>query len=205
MLTHYRVGRASLREALRILEVDGLVAIRPGPGGGPVFAGVSSGSFGRKATLFFQVAGATFSELVQARLVLEPVMARLAAEGQDRAQLAELEASLTQAKAVQLADNRRYLQVSTDFHSLVTGMSGNRILDLTARGIKDVYTQRLREMAFPAEDRKKVLRDHEAIGRAIIRGEGARAERLMRTHMEAYARSVARLYPGLMNTTVGWG
>lgn len=54
MLRRYRVARASLREALRILEIHGLIRIKPGPGGGPVVAGVDSGDFGRMATLFFQ-------------------------------------------------------------------------------------------------------------------------------------------------------
>jgi GntR family transcriptional repressor for pyruvate dehydrogenase complex len=35
MLERFQVGRASLREALRILEVHGLISLRSGPGGGP--------------------------------------------------------------------------------------------------------------------------------------------------------------------------
>ena len=80
MLRRYQVARASLREALRILETHGLIRIKPGPGGGPVVSNVTSAAFGRMATLFFQVQGIRFGELVEARLILEQVMARLAAE-----------------------------------------------------------------------------------------------------------------------------
>src|SRR5215211_3941173 len=47
MLDRYRVGRASLREGLRILEIQGLITIKPGPGGGPMVATASSHDFGR--------------------------------------------------------------------------------------------------------------------------------------------------------------
>ncbi len=36
MLAHFGVGRGSLREGLRILEIHGLIKIKPGPQGGPV-------------------------------------------------------------------------------------------------------------------------------------------------------------------------
>jgi GntR family transcriptional repressor for pyruvate dehydrogenase complex len=35
MVRSFGVGRATIREALRLLEVQGLIAMRPGPGGGP--------------------------------------------------------------------------------------------------------------------------------------------------------------------------
>jgi len=47
MLDRYGVGRASLREALRILEIHGLIKIKPGPRGGPVVAEVTSSDLGR--------------------------------------------------------------------------------------------------------------------------------------------------------------
>jgi len=51
MLEEFQVGRASLREALRILETHGLITIKPGPGGGPVVSGVHGADFGRMATV----------------------------------------------------------------------------------------------------------------------------------------------------------
>src|SRR3954454_4479336 len=55
MLVRFGVSRASLREALRILETQGLISIKPGPGGGPSMGAVDSRDFARMATLFFQV------------------------------------------------------------------------------------------------------------------------------------------------------
>ena len=130
MLAEYGVGRGSLREALRVLEVNGLISVKAGPGGGPVVAGVDSHAFGSMATLYFQVGGMTFGELVEARLVMEPVMARLAAERRDPELIAELGRALSEAEAADLGDGAEYLSVSIDFHEIVAGMSGNRILNL---------------------------------------------------------------------------
>ena len=84
MLDRYGVGRASLREALRILEIHGLIKIKPGPRGGPVVAEVTSSDLGRSATFYFHAVGATFADLLGARLAIEPLMAGLAASQSHR-------------------------------------------------------------------------------------------------------------------------
>lgn len=50
LIERYQVGRASLREALHLLEIQGLIIIRPGPGGSPMVAQVDCSHFGRIAS-----------------------------------------------------------------------------------------------------------------------------------------------------------
>jgi DNA-binding FadR family transcriptional regulator len=80
MLETYGGGRASVREALRILETNGLVNIKAGPRGGAVVGRVDPVQFGRSATRYFQLGGATVRELIEARLILEPATTGLAAK-----------------------------------------------------------------------------------------------------------------------------
>jgi len=68
MIDSMSVGRSSLREALRILEVQGILTIKPGPGGGPFLNTVSSRNFGTMSTLYFMASGATYRELLEARV-----------------------------------------------------------------------------------------------------------------------------------------
>jgi GntR family transcriptional repressor for pyruvate dehydrogenase complex len=204
MLDQYDVGRASLREALRVLEVHGLITIKPGPGGGPVVAQVDSGDFGRMATLYFQVGGATFRELTEARLVMEPVMARLAAQRRDPERMEELKRVLDESRRAPLAIDESYLRTTRDFHSVVTGMSGNRVLDLFGSSLKEIFTDRVAGMLFPASRRRQVVEAHEAIAKAIFRGEASRAERLMREHMEEFVDYVRKRHPGLMDEVIDW-
>lgn len=202
MLETYRVGRASLREALRLLEVQGLIIIRPGPGGGPVVAAVDSRHFGRMSSLYFHLSGATYRDLVESRLVMEPVMARLAAERQDPGDLAELEQFI---RVTPEAENPGdYLAHSTEFHALLSGMSGNPVLDLMGRSLKDLYTDRLEGLVFPIEARVRVQQEHAAIARAIIKGNAQRAEKLMREHMVEFVEFTSERNPGVFSEIVDW-
>src|SRR6185436_5963734 len=54
MLQQYGVSRESLREGLRLLEVQGMISIRRGPGGGPVVGTVDSANLGRMSTLYYE-------------------------------------------------------------------------------------------------------------------------------------------------------
>ena len=83
MLEHYKVSRESLREGLRLLEVQGLISIRRGPGGGPMVGTVDPANLGRVSTLFYHLAGATYRELFEAWVLAESMLAERAARNPD--------------------------------------------------------------------------------------------------------------------------
>jgi GntR family transcriptional repressor for pyruvate dehydrogenase complex len=203
MLDRYRVGRASLREGLRILEIQGLITIKPGPGGGPVVAEASSQDFGRMSTLHYQGVRATFRELVEARQVIEVLMASLAAKSRDPELIERLRASVDPS-GDQLRDDFTYSATVADFHDTIAGASGNRILDLFGRSLKDVYLERVSGMVFPIDARERVQAEHRAVVKAIEAGDAKKAERVMRAHMEDFVRYVTELYPGLLDEVVDW-
>jgi len=199
MLEEYRVGRGSLREALRILEVHGLISIKPGPRGGPTVDQVHTRNFGRMASLYFQMDGVTFRELIDARLIMEPMLARAAAERLDPG----LADELARVEGVGRGDDE-YLQAAADFHRLVAMMSGNRIMGLFGQSLADLLRDRLHDSLFPKSRRREILGVHSDIGRAIVAGDADLAERLMREHMEDYVAQVKRRHPGLMQEVVDW-
>src|SRR6202011_925296 len=78
------VSRASLREALRLLEVQGLIRMKPGPAGAPLVGTVDPANLARTATLYFHLGAATYDQLMDAQVLFEPMCAGLAAQHADR-------------------------------------------------------------------------------------------------------------------------
>lgn len=204
MLQAYGVSRGTLREALRILENNGLVRVRPGRGGGPIVGAADPHTFGRTMALFLQMDRTPFGELVEARVIMEPMMARLAAERRDPARLRELAESMREHLSMEEREEHDYLAVLQRFHGVVAGVSGNGVLDLFGRALKEIYTERIVAAERRPERWVDVRREHQAVAEAIVDGDGARAEELMRAHMIALAQHLERDYAGLRDEIIGW-
>ena len=129
MLAHYQVSRESLREALRLLEAQGIVSIRRGPSGGPVVGRAETANLARTLTLYFQLAGATYEELLQAWRMLEPLAAELAARNVARdARHDELRAHLERYD--DHGEIAAYVAHSNGLHFAVTDLADNQVLGL---------------------------------------------------------------------------
>ena len=177
MVDQYGVSRESLREALRLLEAQGIVSIRRGPGGGPVVGRAESMNLARTMTLYFQLAGATYDELLLAWRMLEPLAAELAARNPDRALVertlaAHVERLRRPRRARRLhgaleqpALLRRSTSPTTSVLALVVGAIGDIIRThvlLQARSVRAARADRRR----PRRDRRR--RDRAVIPRPHV-------------------------------------
>jgi GntR family transcriptional regulator, transcriptional repressor for pyruvate dehydrogenase complex len=202
MLKQYGVGRASLREALRILEVHGIIKIKPGPGGGPIVDQITSSDFARSASVYLDAFDATVADLMRARLELEPRMARLAATKISRSNAAILQTALERERA-ELESGEEWSPATEDFHSTIAGLTGNPVLDLIGKALIAIHAQRGRQV-FPLEDRAVALRTHERLGQAILEGDADKAERLSRRHLLAVSRELETDFPYVLRETIDW-
>jgi DNA-binding FadR family transcriptional regulator len=200
MVEQLGVSRGTLREALRILEVHGLISLKPGPTGGPVVEEMTGKELGQASTLHFHIAGATFGEIWEARLAIEPMMARLAAERTSPEIAEELRLVMEEAEA-QTGDDD-FVRSTSRFHTTVSGLSGNRVLDLYAVAFSEIWNEHVRGRAFPEAARGRVFHDHRAIADAVIAGDGELAERLMREHVAEMMRFVGERHPGILAEVV---
>jgi DNA-binding FadR family transcriptional regulator len=156
----------------------------------------------RTLSLFFRMSGATYHDLIQARLVIEPVMARLAAEARDPAQMEQLREAMA---AEQNASPEQYVERSTAFHYTVAGSSGNPVLDMLGKTLRVLYAERLTGAGLvPSEARPGIRSVHSKIGEAILDGDADSAEQLMRDHMRELADLQSERTPWFMHERVAW-
>jgi len=94
MVSDYGVARTTVREALRLLESRDLVTIKSGIGGGPVAKRPQLESLGNIMKLFLQINGASVSDVIDVRLMLEPIVARAAVATVTDDQLAAMQTAL---------------------------------------------------------------------------------------------------------------
>jgi DNA-binding FadR family transcriptional regulator len=203
MLERFDIGRGSLREALRILEVNGLVTIKTGPGGGPIVGAPDPRNFGQMSTLHLQSIGATYRQLLDARVEYESLLARRAAE-QEGDDVGRRVREAAEYSKQPVPDDDRYASIASGFHAAVCDAGGNPVLALAANSIQSIWSQRVTSVLFSPEDRPAVFAQHEAITRAIERHDGKRAERLMREHMQHYQAYCEARYPARMEDVVDW-
>ncbi len=188
MQVQYRVARGSVREALRILEVHGIISLRPGSKGGPVVCDVGPAEFGRMTALFLQATRASLDSLLQARRVIESMMAQVAARERNPELIARLELLLPRMQEVDMDHaSREYTDVAMEFHRAICGSSSNGVLNLIAQGLIEAFLSRVLNSPFVPELRRQAMREHRAVIRAIIDGDEEKALSLMTRHMGHYA------------------
>lgn len=200
----FGVSRVSIREALRVLETFGVVRIKRGKNGGNEVGTIDAEALARTLALFFRIARATYRDLMDARLVIEPFMARRAAERQDAEQLEELR-GLMEREAVSTAGTREGDRLALAFHWSICGASGNPVMDALGRAIHALYGDRLAaNLLYDPGCWTTARQIHQEIGGAILDGDGRRAHELMAEHMEDFRALQEERTPWLLDELVAW-
>ncbi len=204
MVAKYGVARATVREALRILEINGMITVRVGPGGGPTLRSATPADFGRAMSLFLQAEGITLEELFRARRLIEPILVRDAAQQQDETYLARARDLVDRGRTLDINDDDAYVSITREFHELTVSGSPNRVFKLFAIGLMSMFIGSLSKAIYSVEKRKMVLQEHEDILKAILAKNPAKAEKLMTAHMAAVQESIASRYHSSYQDVVSW-
>ena len=203
MCADYGVGRSTIREALRILENQGVITIKTGPGGGPVVAGFDSGFLAANIALHLQLSGATFRDVMNARLVIEPAIAGAAAEFGDPETLEALEALVAQSHIEQ--DHDALVKGAGDFHDIVAAGSGNPFFEYLVHALHRITEPFARRLQYQGARRDRLVNHHAQIAEAVARGDRDVASGMMRRDLLEFLEYAEQEVPQLLDEKIDWG
>jgi DNA-binding FadR family transcriptional regulator len=203
MLVEYGVGRGTLRESLRFLEMNGVITIKPGPGGGPVVCDPDSRYLAGSLGLFLQLYGAPFRQIVEVRQTLEPMIAGYAAEHVSAAHLDRLRSSVETMEA-NIGDEERFLDENENFHELVAWASGNAMFGMLISSLHWITDGSVLGVDYPEKRQKAILAAHRRIYEAIASGDPVVARQTMHEHVTEFANYLERYYPAVCDARLRW-
>jgi DNA-binding FadR family transcriptional regulator len=195
LIERFGVSRPTLREALRILESEGLLDIRRGIKGGATIREPSVEDLALRIGTFLQIKRTTYEDLFTVRKIIEPAAARLAAErvGRDGGAGVLADCLEREQRTIDDPDSEPHQSEAIDsFHDVVLELAGSTTLAVVGKLLSatvDSYTQSYINQLANTKALRHALTEshltHEKITDAIRQGDGDRAERLMRAHLDA--------------------
>lgn len=183
----FRVSRTSVREALRSLQSRGLIEIRAGEG--TFVRDVSVEALIEPLALVILPYREAAGELFEARRLLEPTIAAMAARRATRDELAEMERILAE-QAREVAHGRTGMAQDSAFHAAIAQSAHNRAIVRILGALVDLLGQSREESLHTPGRPTRSHQDHRRILKAIRRRDEAGARRAMLVHLTAVEKLV---------------
>ncbi|HEX5586336.1 MAG TPA: GntR family transcriptional regulator [Acidimicrobiia bacterium] len=208
LVARFGVSRPTLRQAIRMLQTDGLVTVRRGNSGGFFAATPSVHTVARAASLLLRQQGATTDHLDEVSRITSPAVAALAADNPDvhaRAAFLEFTEASWGNGVVTLGDG---VWLAAEFGRRLGELSANPALALFSATMSELVWTKVRalgqdDQAAPVATAQFLagLREaHDAIAHAVADGDAARARGAAQLLSDLHRRLVVGLaveHPGL--------
>jgi GntR family transcriptional regulator, rspAB operon transcriptional repressor len=176
LMAQLEIGRTPVREALRRLAQEKLIEVYP-----------------RRAMFVTSVDVRDLARLCEVRVTLESEAARLAAERSTDADREELAVLIEELDRHERLDGRGLIDFDERIHRAIYRCTKNRFLEETA---EEYYVLALRIWYLAldqAQELEGAVQEHRPLLEAIRKGDGERAQRLMRKHVEGFERVMRRV------------
>lgn len=194
IIEEFGVSRPTVREAFRILESEKLISVSRGSRGGARVHVPKADQVARYAGFVLQSGKATYRDVYEARIVIEPPSARMVAETRSKDAPALLREVIATQRATQ--DAAEFGRAVAHFHTRLIELTGNQTLILISGMLDGIVgrfqsnVRRAHREADPGVRRSTEvgLRSQEKLVALIEARDGAGAEAHWRSHMENSAR-----------------
>ena len=185
LLEEFGVSRATLREALNVLESEGLVRLRRGPGGGAIVTAPDGLAIMRSLDSLLRFEGTTVEQVMQVRLVVDPLAARLAAVHADAADLERIGLSVErQRRPDVIGSHEQWFQENLHFHWAIAAASHNPLVRVLSESLHNIVLTGGLPVDFEAEERRGSVTDHAAVYERIAARDPDGAADRLRRHLE---------------------
>jgi GntR family transcriptional repressor for pyruvate dehydrogenase complex len=185
----YRVGRSSVREALRMLESRGLIESR---GSGTFVVAAWRNPFEEPLSLVVAGEDVDRAQLFEVRRMLEAEAAALAAKRRTVDQLDQMHEA-TDDMEIELASAERFVAADIRYHLVVAEATGNRLLLRLMQAIRDNLTEMFGTVfKFPGGPERSIAQ-HRLIIEAIEAADAEQARRLMTEHILRVEQELAQI------------
>lgn len=186
----FNVSRASVREAMRLLDMKRLVVIRPGAG-----TFITEDTVEAIVQAFSSLLGDeanTAGDVFEMRLLLEPHVVSLAAQRASESDIQRMAESLD-AQEAEISGGGTGVEFDTEFHFAIANATKNAALAAVTQAISDILSQSREDSLLSPERSRLSLQSHKQILAAIENRRPAEAQAAMRRHIADIDRQVHHL------------
>ncbi|ALG30220.1 MULTISPECIES: FadR/GntR family transcriptional regulator [Glutamicibacter] len=190
LVTAFQVSRSSVREAMRVLESNGMIASRPGDPRGAVILAPTSGPLQKVISRLAQASASSLADLLIYRMTLESSANSLAATRRTEADLLQLEKAMARMRAARAQGQEAFSKADLDFHDVVANASGHALLRISAEAVRDSIEQLIAASIEQSPDdhalMQRTIDHHDQVFQAIRDQDAHLAEHLARSSLFEY-------------------
>jgi GntR family transcriptional repressor for pyruvate dehydrogenase complex len=188
----FQVGRSSIREALRMLESQGVIT---SVNGGTFVVADAANPLNSSLQLVFALDGGTgVHDLYELRRIIDCEAAALAAGRRTDEQLAAMDEAIAEMEATLAANGRdeRFVNADLRFHLTIAEATGNRLIVYSMQAARDVVRRALEQVVNVPRSPESAIVEHRAVREAIAARNPEWARNAMREHLERVERDAER-------------